>query len=161
MDSRLSRNKMEYGRMFADLWMKRWFHVYSSLGIWPDRKREVRTVEASSPHLEIDQVDVSVVLCAFQKPFHPLIQRGSLGWLLGIPDIYIRAGLSILEWTSGGDPARRPRSRKGPICRSWALLSPDLSAVLCNLCLIGELKVSMVDYFRLKSVFPLLKSDEI
>lgn len=39
------------------------------------KKKKVRTVEASSPHVEMGQVDVSVLLCGFHKLFHPLIRE--------------------------------------------------------------------------------------
>lgn len=61
MDSRLNRNKMECGRMFADLWMKRWFNLIIFITGYLAGQKEVRTVEASSPHLEMGQVAVSVV----------------------------------------------------------------------------------------------------
>lgn len=63
--------------MFADLWMKRQFNTQCVITGYLARQKEVRTVEASSssPHLELGQVYVCVVLCGFQKLVHPLIRE--------------------------------------------------------------------------------------
>lgn len=58
----LNRNKMEYGRMLADPQMKRRFNVLiMCIRHWVCGQKELKTVEESSLHLEIGQVDSAVV----------------------------------------------------------------------------------------------------
>lgn len=138
MDSRLNRNKMECGRMFADLWMKRRFNVYSSLVIWPDKRKwgQWKCLLLIWKWVRCTSLWFSVV----SRSWFILLSERLLGLAAGNPSDLAPSWLNSLPWTSRRGPAHRPSSRKEPMWRSWALLSPDLSAVLCNLCLIWKLK---------------------
>lgn len=73
---------------------------------------------------------------------------------------HLHTGAGLNSEPSRG-PAHCPSYRREPICLSCPLLFPAPRTHLCNLCLIWEGKVRMMDYFRLKSVFPLLKLEKI